>query len=229
MKSILATSILAKSILAFSVIAFLSVTNAFAHIGFGDDYECFESYEKNCFIQPNSSKVARLFFSGTPAELGENCSGQTMKFGQQILAAEKLLGLNRGDLKYSAPNVRFEGENGVAKRLECSYVVWSDRKDLRFTLEKFNSRWWTNAEEQAGVCMDDVRKAELIPGSIGAGRGMSGSLTQGDMCASQYLMPGLDRIGKDINGNPKIIKYGTREYSQPDQSNSPVAPGLEHQ
>jgi hypothetical protein len=34
---------------------------------------------------------------------------------------------------------------------------------------------------------------------------------------SQYLMPGLDRIGKDLNGNPKIIKYGTREYTQPDQ------------
>ncbi|MBN8540276.1 MAG: hypothetical protein J0L82_07815 [Deltaproteobacteria bacterium] len=218
-----------KSIFAFSVITFLSVTNAFAHIGFGNDYECDDSYEKSCFLQFNSQRVARLFFRGTPAELGENCDGQTLKLGQQILAAEKLLGLNRGDLKYSAPHVRFEGENRVAKRLECAYVVWSDRKDLRFSLEKLNSRWWTNAEEQAGICMDDVRKAEAIPGSIGAGRGMSGSLTQGEMCASQYLMPGLDRIGEDLNGNPKIIKYGTREYSQPDQTKSQSRPRTEYQ
>jgi hypothetical protein len=218
-----------KSIFAFSVITFLSVTNAFAHIGFGNDYECDDSYEKSCFLQFNSQRVARLFFRGTPAELGENCDGQTLKFGQQILAAEKLLGLNRGDLKYRAPHVRFEGENGVAKHLECAYVVWSDRKDLRFTVEKFNSRWWTNAEERAGVCMDDVRKAELIPGSIGAGRGWGGSLTQGDMCSSLYLMPGLDRIGKDLNGNPKIIKFGTREYSQPDQSQAPQISGAEYQ
>lgn len=218
-----------KSILAFSVMTFLSVTNALAHIGFGDDYECGDSYEKNCILQFKTKRVAHFYFRGTPAELGENCDGQTLKFGQQILAAEKLLGLKRGDLKYSAPNVRFEGENRVAKHLECAYVVWSDRKDLRFTLENFNSRWWTNAEEQAGVCMDDVRKAEAIPGSIGAGRGMSASLTQGEICGSRYLMPGLDRIGKDLDGNPKIIKYGTREYSQPDQSNTQVNPKAEYQ
>ncbi len=64
-----------KSILAFSVITFLSVTNAFAHIGFGDDYECDSTYEKNCFLQFNSRRVARFYFRGTPAELGENCTG----------------------------------------------------------------------------------------------------------------------------------------------------------
>lgn len=213
-----------KSILAFSVITFLSVTSAFAHIGFGDDYECSDSYEKTCFLKFNSRRIARLYFRGTPAELGANCDRQTLKIGQQILTAEQLLGLNRGDLKYSAPYVRFTGENGVATHLTCDYVVWSDRKDLRFDVSKFNSRWWTNAEEQAGVCMEDVRKAEAIPGSIGAGRGMSGSLSQGDICASHYLMPGLDRIGKDLNGNPKIIKYGTREYSQP-ENQAPWAGG----
>jgi hypothetical protein len=132
-------------------------------------------------------------------------------------------------LKYSAPHVRFEGVNGVATSLVCSYEVWSDRKDLRFSVEKFNSRWWTNAEEQAGVCMEDVRKAEAIPGSIGAGRAMSASLTQGEMCGSLYLMPGLDRIGKDLNGKPKIIKYGTREYSQPDQSDTLSSPRADTQ
>ncbi|MDZ4081946.1 MAG: hypothetical protein U1E10_03340 [Bdellovibrionales bacterium] len=223
-----------KTLFAISIVTILSAsflysTNASAHIGFADDYECSDSYEKTCMLQFNTQRVARLYFRGTPAELGENCSAQTLKFGQQILAAEKLLGLNRGDLKYRAPQVRFEGENGVAKHLECAYVVWSDRKDLRFTVEKFNSRWWTNAEERAGVCMDDVRKAELIPGSIGAGRGWGGSLTQGDMCSSLYLMPGLDRIGKDLNGNPKIIKFGTREYSQPDQSQAPQISGAEYQ
>lgn len=222
-----------KTLLAFSIVtllsgSFLYSSNAAAHIGFADDYECGDSYEKTCMLQFNTHRIARLYFRGTPAELGENCSAQTLKFGQQILAAEKLLSLNRGDLKYSAPHVRFEGENGVAKRLECSYVVWADRKDLRFEARKLNSRWWTNAEEQAGACMDDVRKAEAIEGSIGAGRGMSGSLTQGDMCSSLYLMPGLDRIGKDLNGNPKIIKFGTREYTQPDQTDVQSTPGSQN-
>lgn len=222
-----------KTLLAFSIVtllsgSFLYSTNASAHIGFADDYECSDSYEKNCMFQFNTHRIVRLYFRGTPAELGENCIAKTLKFGQQILAAEKLLGLNRGDLKYRAPHVRFEGENGVAKSLECSYVVWADRKDLRFEVRKLNSRWWTNAKEQAGACMDDVRKAEAIEGSIGAGRGMSGSLTQGEMCSSLYLMPGLDRIGKDLNGNPKIIKFGTREYAQPDQSEVPPIPMSEH-
>ncbi len=207
-----------KSILAFSTILLLSASNAFAHIGFGDDYECSDSYEKTCFLKFNSQRKAYLYFRGTPSELGQNCDGQTQKIGQQILAAEQILGLNRGDLKYSAPYVRATSENGITNQLSCDYAVWSDRKDLRFDVMKLNSRWWTNAEERAGVCMEDVRKAEALPASIGAGRGLSGSLSQGTMCSSMYLMPGLDRIGKDLNGNPKIIKFGTREYSQPDQS-----------
>lgn len=205
-----------KSTFALSLILLFSASDAFAHIGFADDYECSDSYEKSCSVQFNSQKVARLFFRGNLEELGENCATQTDKLNQQILAAEKHLGLERGSLNASLLKVRAVGKNGAAKKLECAYVVWSDRQDLRFESKNLNSRWWTSAEEQKGVCMDDVRQAEAIPGSIGAGRGISGTLIQGEVCSSRYLMPGLDRIGKDLNGNPKIVKFGTRQYSRPE-------------
>lgn len=213
---------LMKSILTMSLMILFG-SFAQAHIGWGDDYECFSTQEKDCWVKGNSQKVARLYFRGTPSELGNNCSLQTQKIGQQIYAAEQLLGLKRGDLKYSAPNVSFEGANGVVQNLFCSYAVWSERKDLRFDMRNQGTINWTDAEEKVGACMENVRAAEAIPGSIGAGRGFSASLLQGEMCSSLYLMPGLDRIGKDLNGNPTIIKFGTREYTRPEQNNDTPA------
>lgn len=197
---------------ALAITALLTTSKANAHIGFGDDYECSDSYSKDCWVMGNSQKVLRLTFRGTEAELGPNCSWQTQKIGLQIPKTEKLLGIERGAIEYTRPYVSFSGGTGQETELACRYEIRSKRQDLRFQVKRVNIRYWTNQDEQRGVCMDDVRAAETIPGSLGAGRSLSASLTQGQMCSSFYAIAGIDKVGTDSQGEKRIIKFGTREH-----------------
>jgi hypothetical protein len=205
-----------KRFLGFTALAIATLLSqapaAQAHIGFGDDYECSESYSKDCWVKGNSQRILRLTFRGTEAELGPGCTLQTQKLGNQIPKVEQLAGVERGAIEYTRPHVSFSGGTGQQTHLTCHYEIRSTRQDLRFVVKNVNTRYWTNRAEQAGVCMDDVRQAEAIPGSLGAGRSMSASLTQGEMCSSIYAIAGIDKVGKDTNGNPRIIKFGTREH-----------------
>lgn len=60
--------------------------------------------------------------------------------------------------------------------------------------------------------MDDVKKARAIPGSVGAAKWMSAALVQGEVCYTTYARMGLDRVGTDLNGKERVIKFGSREY-----------------
>lgn len=198
---------------AIAVSALLTHTpKAEAHIGFGDDYECSEGYSQDCWVKGNSQRVLRLTFRGTEAELGPSCSWQTQKLGLQIPKTEQHAGVERGAIEYTRPHVSFSGGTGQETRLTCHYEIRSKRQDLRFVVKNLRTRYWTDRAEQSGICMDDVREAQAIPGSLGAGRRMGASLTQGEMCSSIYAIAGLDKTGKDLNGNPRVIKFGSREH-----------------
>lgn len=184
---------------------------AHSHMSFGDDFECSESYKKDCWVMANSQRILRLYFRGLDSELGPNCEWQTKKIGLQIPMSETLLGVERGAIEYTRPHVSFSGGDGQPTQLLCIYEIRSKRKDLRFEIKKLNSRWWTNDETQRGVCLEEVRRAEAIPGSLGAGRSVTGSLLQGEICASIYAMPGLDKTVRESDGKERLVKFGTRE------------------
>lgn len=205
-----------KRLLGLIVLALIGLLahspKAHAHMSFGDDFECSDSYKNDCWVMGNSQRILRLYFRGLDTELGPNCEWQTQKIGIQIPKAEQLLGVERGAIEYTRPHVSFSGSHGQPTQLLCIYEIRSKRKDLRFEIKSLNRRFWTDSEEQSGACMEEVRQAEAIPGSLGAGRSLSAALLQGVMCSSIYAMPGLDKKVRDADGKERIVKYGTREH-----------------
>lgn len=201
-----------------SAISTLGASSAMAHIDFKGDFECKASYEKDCYLF--SAELDRrtmwIFFDATVAENGPRCEIRTQKLITELNAAANAV--NAGPNSISITSVRITsriGDRGIPNEFRCSYEVVSHRKDLRFQTHHVNRRFWTNPEEQAGVCMDDVREAQAIPGSIGAAKWMTGALLQGNMCNTNYATLGLDRIEKDANGSSVLVKYGTQKPATP--------------
>ena len=135
------------------------------------------------------------------------CDKRTNLLLGELNAAGRTLGLAPGSIQITSVQIS-RGNRDLDDEYRCSYEVKSNRKDLRFQAHHVNRRFWTSAEERSGVCMDDVRQAQAIPGSIGAAKWITAALLQGYMCSTNYVTIGLDQIEKDENGNVRILKYG---------------------
>ncbi len=203
----------------FRLLAGISVmvsSTAFATIDFPGQFECKNSYEKGCVLF--EAEIARremwIFFDGTVEENGGNgnvCGIRTAKLAQELGQAAIAAGAAATDVQISKIRYSRLGVRGVENEYRCSYEVSSLRRDLRFSSHQFNRRFWTSAEDQKTVCMDDVRAAQAIPNSIGATKWITAALLQGYMCNTHYALMGLDQISKDENGNTKIIKFGNKD------------------
>ena len=201
-----------------SAISTLGASNAMAHIDFKGDFECKASYEKDCYLfsADLDRRTMWIFFDGTVAENGARCELRSQKLVSELNTAANLAGAGPNSIRITDVRITSGlGARGIPNEFRCSYEVVSLRKDLRFKSNHLNRRFWTNADEQAGVCMDDVREAQSIPGSIGAAKWMTGALLQGNMCNTNYATLGLDRIEKDANGNSVLVKYGTEKPAAP--------------
>jgi hypothetical protein len=205
-------------------ISTLAASTAMAHIDFKGEFECKASYEKDCYLfsADLDHRTMRIFFDGTPAENGSRCETRTTKLALELGHAIRMAGGSIDDIAISSIRYGAIGERGLPGEFRCSYEVVSKRKDLRFQTHHFNRRFWTSQEEQAGVCMDDVRAAQAIPGSIGAAKWMTAALLQGYMCNTNYATLGFDRMETDSNGVTKLVKFGSDPTSteQPSMDDS---------
>ncbi|HRK07218.1 MAG TPA: hypothetical protein PLZ57_05575 [Pseudobdellovibrionaceae bacterium] len=194
---------------------------ASAHIGLADDYECSDSYKKDCWAMGNSRKILRLWFKGSEREMGTNCQAQTQKLTQQIHVALQDLGLSADRIGINGPHVEFTGQSGRATEYRCSYAIWSKQEDLRFQVRHHNRRFWIDDEDLKGVCREDLREAESKPRSIGGGISLSAALLQGVMCYTTYAVPGLDRIKTFPSGATQLIKFGSSDDERDRQGQLP--------
>ncbi len=199
--------------LGMCISAMLS-SKAQAHIDFKGDFECKGSYETGCILM--GAEIDRrtmwIFFDGPLADLGDGtatgaCNKRTAQLVSELNAAGTTLGLAPNTVKITSVRL-LRGSRDFASEYRCSYEVVSTRKDLRFKSHHLNRRFWTSEDERNGVCMDDVRQAQAIPGSIGAAKWITAALAQGYMCNTNYATMGLVQITKDENGNVRILKYG---------------------
>ncbi|CAN5698273.1 hypothetical protein BH10BDE1_BH10BDE1_01940 [soil metagenome] len=203
-------------------ISTLGASSAMAHIDFKGDFECKASYEKDCYLfsADLDRRTMWIFFDGTVAENGARCELRSQKLVSELNTAANLAGAGPNSIRITDVRITSGlGARGIPNEFRCSYEVVSLQKDLRFKSNHLNRRFWTNADEQAGVCMTDVREAQSIPGSIGAAKWMTGALLQGNMCNTNYATLGLDRIEKDANGNSVLVKYGKEKPAAPVSSN----------
>ncbi len=176
--------------------------------------ECKGSYELGCilFQAEHARRDMWIFFDGTIEENGGDgnvCGVRTAKLAQELGRAALAAGAKPTDvqitkIRYGYLNARRTGE------YRCSYEIKTLRQDLRFTAHKLIRRFWTSAEDQKTVCMDDVRKAQAIPNSIGATKWITAALAQGEMCETHYALMGLDRVEKDESGVERLIKFGSK-------------------
>lgn len=181
--------------------------SAFAHIGTADDYECMDSYKKDCLLMTNSRKLMRMTFEGQPHEMGFGCVLQTQKLKAQIRAATELLGVAETAISLSAPFVESHAKTGQPTTMLCRYAIRSEQADLRFSVQRFDRHFWVTDDDIRNRCAADARAAEAIPGAIGAALSLSGAILQGRICNTYYLSPGLDRFTTDSSGETKIEKY----------------------
>lgn len=181
--------------------------SALAHIGTADDYECMDSYKKDCLLMTNSRKLMRMTFEGQQNEMGSGCVLQTQKLKAQIRSATELLGVAETAISLSAPFVESHAKTGQPTTMLCRYAIRSEQIDLRFSVQRFDRHFWVNDDDLGNRCAADTREAEAIPGSVGAALSISGAILQGQICNTYYLSPGLDRITTDSSGRTKIEKY----------------------
>lgn len=180
---------------------------ALAHIGTADDYECVDSYKKDCLLMTNSRKLMRMTFEGQKNEMGPGCVLQTQKLKAQIRAATELLGIAETTISLSTPFVESHATTGQPTTMICRYAIRSEQADLRFSVQRFDRHFWVTDDDLKNRCTADARAAEAIPGSIGAAISLSGAILQGRICNTYYLSPGLDRLTTNSNGETKIEKY----------------------
>ena len=200
---------LSQSLCLALICAGIYSTEASAHIGTADDFECSDSYRKDCWVMGNSNRVLRMWFKGSESEMGTHCQTQTQKLQSQIQLSLQSLSLPNDRIGISAPQIEFASRSGRPAEYRCEYVIWSKQQDLRFSVRYHNRRFWTDDRDLHGICRDDLRAAEAKPGSIGAGISRSGSLLQGIMCTTHYLIPGLDRMKTFASGTTQLIKFGS--------------------
>ncbi len=181
--------------------------SALAHIGTADDYECMDSYKKDCMLMTNSRKLMRMTFKGQQNEMGSGCALQTQKLKAQIRAATELLGVPETAISLSAPFIESHATTGQPTTMVCRYAIRSEQTDLRFSVQRFDRHFWVNDDDLGNRCAADARAAEAIPGSIGAALSTDFALFQGQICNTYYLSPGLDRLTTDLSGETKIEKY----------------------
>lgn len=177
--------------------------------------ECKGSYELGCtlFQAENARREMWIFFDGTIEENGGNgniCGIRTAKLAQELGQAAIAAGASASDVQITKIRYSYLGAR-TANEYRCSYEIKTLRRDLRFTAHKFNRRFWTSEEDRKTVCMDDVRKAQAIPNSIGATKWITAALLQGYMCETNYALMGLDRIENDENGKEVLVKFGSKK------------------